>query len=449
MDQGYVDRPDFERLYENLDHIARMLSKLIKHLSARRTQVSAARNDAIDAMDALTQQTQSPDDDVNLLDYWRVIWKRRWMISGISVAAVLTAMVVSFLMPTIYESTTTLLPTLDSKEGGGLAGLLSATGGGGAAQSLGITLPSAPATPADIFMSMLKSRIMADEVIRQFDLQTVYQAKTMQDVRKALEGNTQIAVSKEKVIKITVEAETPQLAADIANFYVANLDRLNRTMNVTKAGQTRVFLERRLAETKTKLVREEEELKEFQIKNRTVAIEPQAQAMIQAAAMVQAQIMAQEVQLQVMNTYLSPDNPEMARARSGLDELRKHLYVMESGKGGKGMLPGDRLHPSMITVPTLALDYARAMRELKVQETFYAMLISQYEQAKLAEARDTPTVQVLDPAIPAERKSKPRIPLNMMIAGALSLFVGISLAFFLEYVGQVRSQQKEQLTSAI
>ncbi len=403
-------------------------------------------------MDAATQQTQSPDEEINLLDYWRVIWKRRWMICGITVATVLVAMVVSFQMPKIYESSTTLLPSLGSGDGGGgIGSLLAATGGGlgSAASSLGIALPGAPATSTDIFMAMLKSRIMADEVIRQFDLQTVYEARTMQDVRKALEGDTKITVSKEKVIKIAVEAKNPQFAADIANFYVTNLDRLNRILNVTKAGQTRAFIERRLAETKTNLVREEEELKEFQTKNRVVAIEPQAQAMIQAAAMIQAQIMAQEVQLQVMGTYLSPDNPEMARVRSGLEELRKQLQVMESGKGGQGMSPGHRLHPIMSTVPTLALDYARAMRELKVQEALYAMLIAQYEQAKLAEARDTPAVQVLDPAIPAEKKSKPSIRQNMMIAGALFLFVGIFLAFIMEYVGRVRAQQKEQPTSEI
>ena len=400
-------------------------------------------------MDATTQQSQSPDEEINLLDCWRIIWKRRWLIGGLCVVSVLTAMVLSVLMPKIYASSTTLLPTLDSKEGGGLGGLLAAAGGGGAAQSLGISLPGAPATPTDVFMAMLKSRIMVDEVIRQFDLQTVYEAKTMQDGRKALEENTKIAVSKEKLITITVEAELPQLAADIANFYVTHLDRLNRTLNVTKAGQTRVFLERRLAESKINQVREEEAFKEFQIKNRAVALEPQAQAMIQAAAMVQAQIMAQEVQLQVMGTYLSPNNPEMARARSGLDELHKQLHMMKSGKGGKGMLPGDQLHPAMVTVPTLALNYARALRALKVQEALYVMLTSQYEQAKLAEARDTPTVQVLDPAIPAEKKSKPRIGLNMMIAGVLALVVGVVLAFALEYVGRVRAQQKEPLTSEI
>ena len=142
-------------------------------------------------------------------------------------------------------------------------------------------------------------------------------------------------------------------------------------------------------------------------------------------------------------SYLSPDNPELARVRSSIRELKKQLRLLEFGKNGKGMLPGDRLHPAMITVPLLALDYGRLMRELKVQETLYTLLTSQYEQAKLAEARDTPTVQVLDPAIPAEMKSKPRIRLNMMIAGVLALFLSIFLAFFLEYLDRIRAQERK------
>ena len=129
--------------------------------------------------------------------------------------------------------------------------------------------------------------------------------------------------------------------------------------------------------------------------------------MIEAAAILQGQITAQEVQLQVMGTYLSPDNPDVARVRSSIEELRKQLYIMESGKGGKGMLPGDRLHPAMITVPELALQFARLFRQVKVQETLFTLLTSQHEQAKIAEARDTPTVQVLDPAVPADKRSSP------------------------------------------
>lgn len=317
-------------------------------------------------------------------------------------------------------------------------------------QSFGIVLPGASATSTDIFLAMLKSRTMADLMIKQLNLQAVYKVKSVQDARDVLAGNSKFIVTKEeKLVKITVEAEDPQFAADVANSYVTNLDRLNRTVSVTKAGQTRAFLERRLAETKINLVRVEEEFKEVQIKNKTVAVEPQAQALVQAAAMIQAQITAIEVQSQVMSTYLSPDNPEMARTRAGLDEFRNQLFMMQSGKGGKVMQQGDRLHPAMVTLPARALDYARAMRELKVQETLYAMLVSQYEQAKLAEARNTPTVQVLDPAIPAEKKSRPSIRLNMMIAGVFSLFVGIFLAFIMEYVERVRAQQKEQSSSEI
>jgi len=379
------------------------------------------------------------DDEVNLLDYWRVIWKRRWLIGGLCATAVLTAMVVSLQMPKIYESTATLLPKSDSQQGGGGLGALLAASGAG--KSFGISLPGMPATSTDIFVAMLKSRTMVDAVVKQFNLFELYEAKTMQGARKALEGQTKIKVSKEKVIKITVESKDPQLAADITNFYVTNLDRLNRTLNVSKASQNRAFIEQRLDETRVNLVRAEETLKEFQVTNKAVAVEAQSKAMFMAAAQVQAQISANEVELQVMRSYLSPDNPELARVRSSIGELKKQLRLLEFGKDGKGMLPGDRLHPAMITVPLLALDYGRLMRELKVQETLYGMLTSQYEQAKIAEARDTPTVQVLDPAIPAEMKSKPRIRLNMMIAGVLALFLSIFLAFFLEYLERIRAQQ--------
>jgi len=263
----------------------------------------------------------------------------------------------------------------------------------------------------------------------------------MQDARKDLESDTKITVSKEKVIKVTVEAKSPQLASDIANFYAANLDRLNRTLNVTKSGQNRVFIEKRLVDTKTNLVKGEEALKEFQTKNKAVSLEAQGKAAIEAAAMIQAEVSAAEVQLQVTESYLTSDNPEVVRMRSNLGELKKQLTLLETGKGGKGQLPGERMHPAFITVPSLVLEYGRLFRGVKVQEALYTMLTSQYEQAKIAEARDTPSVQVLDPAVPAEKKSKPSIRLNMLIAGVLALFVGIFVAFFLEYLDRIRTPQ--------
>lgn len=378
--------------------------------------------------------------EVTLYDYWRVIAKRKWHIAVFCTVMAAAALIASILLPKIYESTATLLPQLESNTGLGLGALLSSSAAGTAAQTLGIALPGTPATPTDVFTSLLKSRIMADDVIRRFQLMERFEKQTMQESRKVLEDATRIVVTKEKVIKITVEDKDAQLASDIANFYVSNLDRLNQTLSVSKARENRKFIEQRVSETKLALVKLEEALKDFQTQNRTVAIEAQSKAMIEATAMIQAQIMSQEVQLQVMGTYLASDHPEIARMKSSLGELRKQLQIMESGKSRKDHLPGDNLRPAITSVPTLALEYGRLTRDLKVHETLYALLISQYEQAKLAEARDTPTVQVLDPAIPAERKSRPKVLLNVLIAGVLSLLIGIFWAFLREAMNRRKSE---------
>ena len=385
--------------------------------------------------------TPSPTpEEVTLLDYWQVVSKRKRPIAAFCSAIALIALVVSLLLPKIYESTATLLPQLESNNGLGLGALLTSGAANSAAQTLGISLPGAPATPTDIFNAMLKSRIMADEVIRRFNLLEHYDKKTMHDARLVLEAATRIVVTKEKVIKVTVEDKDPQLASEIANFYVSNLDRLNQTLSVSKARENRKFIEQRVTETKQDLVKLEEALKEFQTQNRTVAIEAQSKAMIEATATIQAQIMAQEVQLQVMGTYLATDHPEIGRLKSSLSELRKQLQIMESGKSGKDRQPGDRLRPAITSVPALALEYGRLTRDLKVHETLYALLIAQYEQAKLAEARDTPTVQVLDPAIPAERKSRPKIALNVLIAAIFSLLIAIFWAFVREAMDRRNAQ---------
>lgn len=367
------------------------------------------------------------------LDLWVVLSRRRGLVAAILLISLVGTFGVSTLMlPRMYESTATLLPQLDSKESGGLAALLTATGAGGMAQNLGATLPNMPTTPTDVFVAILKSRVMADDVIAKFGLMALYGERTMHDTRAELADRVRIAVSKEKVIKVTVEDTDPQRAADIAAHFVTGLDRLNRTLNVSKAGQNRAFLERRLNETMDTMARAEEALRDFQAKNKAVAVEAQSKAMIEAAAMIQGQITAQEVQLQVMEGYLSPDNPDLSRVRSSIEELRKQLGLMESGKGAKGAAAGGRLHPAMVTVPDLALQYGRLLRELKVQETLYALLTSQYEQAKITEARDTPTVQVLDPPVPADKQIKPRPVFNAAVAGLAGFCLATVLAYGLE-----------------
>jgi tyrosine-protein kinase Etk/Wzc len=378
-------------------------------------------------------------EEARIGDYLRFLRRHFRFILMLSVSAGIIMGVVSLLMPKYYESTASLLPQIEAKDGGGLGALLAA-GAASTSQTMGIVVPGLPTSSTDVFMAILKSRMMADDLIRQFDLLSLYQVKTMQDARDALEAATRITLNKEKVIKITVEARDPQLAAAMANFYASNLDRLNRTLNVTKVGENRKFLERNLAEAQVNLQKAEEALKESQTKNRTFAVETQAKAMIEAVATLQGQITAQEVQLQVMSTYLSTDNPEFARVRSGIDELKRQVRLLESGKSAKLTVPPERPQHGMTHVPALALEYGRLIREVKVQETVVGILTGQYEQAKMAETRDSAIVQVLDAGVPADRKSRPKVLLNSLVAGVAAFLFGLIIALGREALAKHRQQ---------
>jgi uncharacterized protein involved in exopolysaccharide biosynthesis len=311
------------------------------------------------------------DDEINLLDYWRVIWKYKWLIGGLCSVSVIAALIFSLLSPKIYESKVTILTP---KEGAG-SGILSAIGASGLVQQVaGISLPSL--TPnRDMFLSLLKSRTIAKNLVEEHKLKDYYKSKHLEEAIKTLQGATKVTVSKEGVIELNVADTDPKMAADIANAYVDHLDRLTMQFNTGMAGGQRRFITEQLAKAERELKTSEESLRQFQERNRA---------------------------------YLVGDMANSMR------------------------LPGAQ-------VPKVQLELARLMRDIKVQEAVYTILTQQLEQAKMTEAQDMPIVQVLDRAVPALHKSGPKIRLNMALAGAVSLFLGVFLAFFLEYVQRQRA----------
>jgi uncharacterized protein involved in exopolysaccharide biosynthesis len=400
---------------------------------------------------------ESDEDEVNLLDYLRVLKKRGRMILGLCFVSVATAFVLSyFVLPKIYESTASILPPADPKGGGGLSTLLATSG---AAQFLGGALPF-PSSNKDIFVAMLKSRTMADEVIRELDLLRVYGLQDsntpMQSARGRLQGATNIRASREGVITVTVEDRDPKRAADVANFYLATLDRLNRTLNLTEAGRNRAFIESRLKETERDLRRAEEDLRGFQERNKAVVLQDQAKAAVEGAAKLKGEIMAAEVQLEVVRGFSTEQNPQVIHLKTQIQEMKRQFTKMQYGQGMElppvSKNPGEA-QPEIVVpfarVPRVGLDLARLTRETKVQQTVFELLTQQYEQAKIAEARDSPIVQVLDRAVPAEWKSKPKTRQNMMIAGAISLFAGVFLAFFLEYWARITRERADAARPAV
>jgi uncharacterized protein involved in exopolysaccharide biosynthesis len=385
------------------------------------------------------------DDEINLLDYWRVLRKRGWIILGLTFISAFAAGYYSyFILPKIYESTATILAPRESAGGG--AGLAAALAASGAGQFLGGVLPGG-GTSRDAFVAILKSRTMAQALADQFNLKEYYKTKFIDDTIGSLQGATNISVSKEGVISVKVEDKDPKLAADVANAYVTSLDRMFARFGTTDASRQRAFIADRLEKTEKSLKQAEETLRRFQESNKTVVLDAQIRAGLEAAALVKGQIAAAEVQLEVMRTFATENNPQVVQQKRQIEEMKRQLAQMQYSRGlelpSESANPGQRrqeIYVPTVKVPELGIALARLTRDVKVQETLFTVLTQQFEQAKIAEARDTPTVQVLDKAVPAERKSKPKTRQNMAIAGALSLFVGIFLAFFLEYVERIKQQ---------
>ena len=399
----------------------------------------------------------TPDHSRNILGHWRVVRKRWLWIVGLTVAAVLAAFIVSRLSPKYYESTAVILPSapdikggiglsVGSDEGGRGKDSGEVGGGGSLAGLLGQGV-----TTADILKSILNSRTMADSLIEQLNLKAYYGTDSMAAARAALKSETTISVNREKAFFVTVESGNPQMAADLANAYASNLDRLNRKLSVTSATRSRLFVERRLEEKKQQLAKAEEARKLFQIENRTLLVTDKAHAAMQAAGSIEENILELEVELAGLQEYATPAHPLMNQMDAQIQALEKQLArlqhkqkaqmgVSSLGESQKGSRSKE-FYPPMPDVPVLALEYIRLTREVKIHEAVVSMLVSQYEQTRISEARDTPTVQVLDPAIPAEFKSRPRTLRNMQTAGAIAFILGILLVFFLDYLQELKVQE--------
>jgi len=386
------------------------------------------------------------EDEINLLDYWRVIWKYKWLIGVLCSTSVIVAMIFGLLAPKIYQSTATIILP---KEGGG-GGLLSALRASGMAQQIaGISLPSL--TPnRDIFMSILKSRTLAIKLVTHFNLKGYYNALHIEDAIKSVQGATNVSMSKAGLIVIKVEDTDPIMAADIANAYPDHLDRFMANYGTGAAGRQRRFVEGQLIKTKVDLKKAEEALRDFQQKHKAISIKEQARGAIQAVGQLKGKIMASEVQLQVMQNFATELNPEVIRLKRKIAELKHQVALVQydtidlPGLTANPGHPKEDIYLPPAKIPEIGLQLARLTRDLKIQDTVYILLTQQLEQVKIAEAKDTPVVQVLDHAVPALRKSKPKIKLNMALAGAVSVFFGIFLAFLLDYI----QRQKQQIANS-
>ncbi|MBI4839009.1 MAG: chain length determinant family protein, partial [Nitrospirae bacterium] len=286
-------------------------------------------------------------------------------------------------------------------------------------------------TPNDLYTEMLKSRAVLDRVIDRFDLTNSYKTKSREDVRSMLVKEMLSAKDDKKsgIITIGVEDKNPQKAADLANAFVEELKNVSQGLAVTEAAGRRLFFEEQLKDAKEALIKSEESLRGFQERTGAVKMDEQAKAVIEGMAQLRAQIAAKEVELKVMRTYSTASNPDLQKTEEALKGLKAELGKLEARGGGKHdtFMPAGRM-------PEIGTEYTRKIRDFKFNETLYGLLTQQFEAAKLDEARDSAIIQVIDKAIPPERRFKPKRTQMVMVAGISGFVISVFIAFFMEFI---------------
>jgi len=356
------------------------------------------------------------------LEHFQALWdERRFVFRAIVLGSLIFA-VIAFLIPKRYQSTTRLMPP-DNQSNSGLSMLAAINGskmgalGGIAGDILGLK------TSGDLFIGILGSNSVEDHIIQEFDLQKLYGARTIEAARRALSERTGISEDRKSgIITISVIDRSPERAAAMAQEYAAELNRVVNQLNTSASHRERVFLEERLQQVKQELQSAERDFGEFASKNTAIDIKEQGRAMFEAAATLQGQLIAAESELQGLKQIYADGNVRVQAVQARVAEIRKQLDKLGGENTTTPNLPaGDSLYPSIRKLPLLGVSYADLYRRTKVQEAIFETLTQEYELAKVAEAKETPSVKVLDPAgVPQEKSSPHRLPI--IFAGALSAF---------------------------
>lgn len=327
--------------------------------------------------------------------------RRKWIIAKISGMSAILGLILGFVLPARYTASTTIMPPQQTPSTAAL--LMNQIAGSGAssiaaAAGAGLGLKN----PNEIYLGLLRARPVADAILHRFSLPDAYRVKDMTAGRKILAERTNITLQKSGLITISVSDRDRGRAADIANAYTVELRSLTKSLAVTEASQRRLFYENQLKQAKEALVGAEVSFQQLQQKKGLVALEAQSKAMIESLTALRAQIAAKQVELQAVRSFSTDNNPRVQLAEKELSALQAEAARLQQRKPSP-----EFASLSLGDVSTSGLDYLRAQHEFMYQQALYDLLIKQYDAARLDEAKEAAVIQVVEPAIPPERKSAP------------------------------------------
>ena len=355
-----------------------------------------------------------------LIPNLRMLWTERRFFLRCLLVGLVAATLIAFLIPKQFESTAQLMPP-DSQSPSNLAMLAGLSGSPGmgllTSDLLGIKSTGA------LFVGVLRSRTVEDRIVDRFDLKKVYGASLQMKAREKLAQCVSVVEDRKSgIITISVSDRDPKRAAAIARAHVDELNTLMAQVSTSSARRERIFLEDRLVAVKQDLEAAEKDFSQFASNKGAIDITAQGKAMLESGSILEGQLIAAQSELEALKQIYTDQNVRVRSTQARVDELRQELRKL-AGKGDAANIGGvekapDSLYPTLRQLPVLGVPYADKLRRVKVQEAVFEALTKQYELAKVQEAKEIPSVKVLDaPVVPEHKSYPPR--LLIMIWGIL------------------------------
>jgi uncharacterized protein involved in exopolysaccharide biosynthesis len=337
----------------------------------------------------------------------RILWENRGTLGWSLIWGFVVSLVVVLLLPKGYEATAKLMPPETGSGNGAALMAALATRGAGMLGGLAGELMGVKGN-GPVFVEILESRTVADRLIDEFQLSREYHTTKIEYTRKKLEAHTKISEDRKSgVITITMTSRDPGRAAAMAQAYVGELDRLVSQLSTSSARRERIFLEERLVTVKSDLDSAATQFSEFASKNTAIDIPAQGKAMVESAAVLQGQLIAAEAEASGLEKIYTVNNVRVKALQARIGELREQLQKLGGSSSPAEVRSDNSLYPSIRKLPLLGVTYADLFRRTKIEETVYELLTQQYELAKVQEAKEIPSVKVLDSAVVPTVKSSP------------------------------------------
>lgn len=356
----------------------------------------------------------------------RLLWKQKGTILRFTIWGFALFLVLAYVIPQRYTATAHLMPPDQPNTGMALLGAVTGKGAPGAMGALADEFLGIKNT-GDLFVGVLKSETVQNDLITKFNLFKVYHDHKWEDARHDLARKSDISSDrKSEIITIEVTDHSPKRAAAMAEEYIAALNDVVTHVKTSSAHRERVFLEQRLQQVSKDLESAEQAFGQFASKNTALDIREQGRAMISAGAQLQGELIAAQTELQGLRQIYTDNNVRVRSTEARIAELQRDIAKMGGVPGGAAAptatsaptaasakpkdasLQNGQLYPPLRQLPLLGVTWADLYRRAVVQEKVFETLTQEYELARVEEVKETPSVKVLDSAQVPQKGFPPR-----------------------------------------